>query len=191
MLAAPFLGMPLPLLPLQILWINLVTDGLPGLALGVEKPERNTMQRPPYPPNENIFARGMARDILWVGALMAVVSLGVGYTYWLNDPEGVWRTMVFTTLTLSQMGFVLALRSSRYSFFQIGPLSNMALIGAVILTFLLQMGVVYLPFMQEIFHTQALPLRDLLISLGLATLLFIAVEIQKWIIRLRTPEQEG
>jgi P-type Ca2+ transporter type 2C len=191
MLAAPFLGMPLPLLPLQILWINLVTDGLPGLALGVEKPERNTMQRPPYPPNENIFARGMARDILWVGALMAAVSLGVGYTYWLNDPEGVWRTMVFTTLTLSQMGFVLALRSSRYSFFQIGPFSNMALIGAVILTFLLQMGVVYLPFMQEIFDTQALPLRDLLISLGLATSLFIAVEIQKWIIRLRTPEQEG
>jgi P-type Ca2+ transporter type 2C len=185
MLAAPFLGMPLPLLPLQILWINLVTDGLPGLALGVEHPERNTMNRPPYPPNENIFARGMARDILWVGAFMALISLGVGFAYWQADPQGIWRTMVFTTLTLSQMGFVLALRSNRESFFRIGPFSNRALIGAVLLTTLLQMAVVYVPFLQNIFDTQALPIRDLLVCFLLATSLFWAVEIQKFFLRRR------
>jgi Ca2+-transporting ATPase len=79
MLLAPFIGMPMPLTSLQILWVNLVTDGLPGLALAVEPAERKVMQRPPYPPNENIFGRGMARDILWIGLLMGLVSLGVGF----------------------------------------------------------------------------------------------------------------
>ena len=78
MLLAPFLGMPLPLLPLQILWINLMTDGLPGLALTQEPAERDTMRRPPHHPQENIFAGGMLRHILWVGLLMGLVSLGVG-----------------------------------------------------------------------------------------------------------------
>jgi P-type Ca2+ transporter type 2C len=184
MLAAPFIGMPLPLLPLQILWINLVTDGLPGLALSIEKPERDTMRRPPYPPNENIFARGVGRDILWVGLLLGIVSLGVGFVYWLNDPNGVWRTMVFTTLTLSQMGFALALRSNRDSFFAIGPFTNMPLIGAVVLTTLLQMAVVYVPFLQSVFDTQALALTDLLVCFALSTILFWAVEIQKWFMRM-------
>ena len=84
MLLAPFLGMPLPLLPLQILWVNLVTDGLPGLALTVEPAERNTMQRPPYPPKENIFGRGMGARHSCVGLLMGMVSLAVGYFAWLQ-----------------------------------------------------------------------------------------------------------
>ena len=84
MLLAPFLGMPLPLLPLQILWINLVTDGLPGLALGVEPAEKGIMRRSPYHPNENIFGRGMGRHILWVGLLMGIVSLGMGFWAWTN-----------------------------------------------------------------------------------------------------------
>jgi Ca2+-transporting ATPase len=103
MLLAPFLGMPLPLLPLQILWINLVTDGLPGLALTVEPAERGTMRRSPYHPQENIFRRGMGRDILWIGLLMGLVSLGMGYWAWTTG-HSTWQTMVFTTLTLSQMG---------------------------------------------------------------------------------------
>jgi len=82
MLFAPFLGMPLPLTALQILWINLVTDGLPGLALSVEQPERNTMQRNPYAPNESVFARGMGTQILWVGLLMGLVALGIGFWGW-------------------------------------------------------------------------------------------------------------
>lgn len=184
MLVAPFLGMPLPLLPLQILWINLVTDGLPGLALSVEKAERNTMRRPPYPPNENIFARGVGRDILWVGLLLGFISIGVGYWYWIRG-LATWQTMIFTTLTLSEMGYVMAIRSNRDSLFSIGVFSNKALLGAVVLTIALQLAVVYVPFMQNIFKTTALPLQDLLICFGLCILLFLVVELRKSISRIR------
>jgi Ca2+-transporting ATPase len=182
MLLAPFIGMPFPLLPLQILWINLVTDGLPGLALAIEPAERKIMQRSPFDPKESIFGRGMARDILWVGALMGLVSLVVGFWYWSID-HPYWQTMVFTTLTLSQMGNALAIRSQRESLFQIGLLSNRAMLGAVLLTFALQMVVIYLPFFQSIFETGPLALGDLLISLLLSTAVFWGVEIQKWLIR--------
>lgn len=183
MLLGPFLGMPLALLPLQILWINLVTDGVPGLALSVEKAERNTMRRPPYPPGENVFARGVGRDILIIGLLMGIISLGVGYFYWLRDPNGIWQTMVFTTLTLSEMGYVMAIRSNRDSLFTIGPFSNRAMIGAVALTYLLQFGAVYLPFMNKVLDTQPLPLADLGVALALSTSLFFVVEFEKWLIR--------
>jgi Ca2+-transporting ATPase len=188
MLIAPFLGMPLPLLPLQILWINLVTDGLPGLALGVEKAERNTMRRPPYPPDENIFARGLGMDILWVGLLMGLVSLGVGFWFWrLGDPA--WQTLVFTTLTMSEMSYVMAIRSNHDSLFRIGIFTNPALVGAVALTTLLQLAVIYLPPLQNLFRTQALPLWQLLFSLGLSTVLFWAVELRKGFLRLANPEE--
>jgi Ca2+-transporting ATPase len=186
MLLAPFLGMPLALLPLQILWINLVTDGLPGLALGVENAERNTMRRPPYPPTENIFARGIGRDILFIGFLMGIISLGVGYWYWRMD-QPTWQTMVFTTLTLSEMGYVMAIRSSRDSLFSIGIFSNRALVGAVILTTILQVAVVYVPFLQSTFKTMSLPLRDLGIAMLLSTSLFFVVELQKRLIRRSSP----
>jgi Ca2+-transporting ATPase len=149
MLVAPLLGMPLPLLPLQILWINLVTDGLPGLALTVEKAEPNTMNRPPYHPQENIFSRGLGAHILWMGPLLAFVTLMIGYYGWQTGTE-TWQTMAFTTLTLGQMGHVLAVRSVREPIMKIGFFSNMALIWSVVLTCLLQLGVIYLPFMQKV-----------------------------------------
>jgi len=181
-LLAPFLGMPLPLLPIQILWINLVTDGLPGLALGVEIGERNTMRRPPYPPNENVFARGLTANVIGFGLLMGLVSLGVGFWFWrIGSPH--WQTMVFSTLTLSEMGYVMAIRSTRDSLFSIGLFSNKALLGAVALTTLLQFTVVYIPFLQSIFNTTTLPLKELSICLGLSTFLFVVVEFQKWLIR--------
>ncbi len=182
MLLAPFMGMPLPLLPLQILWINLVTDGLPGLALGVEPAEDGIMQRSPNHPSENIFGRGMARHILWVGLLMAITTLGIGFWAWSNGRHE-WQTLVFTTLTLSQMGNALAIRSGRESFFKIGLFTNKALLGAVLLTFVLQLAVVYVPFMQELFKTVALSPIDLAISLGLSTVVFWGVELEKWSIR--------
>jgi len=172
------------LLPLQILWINLLTDGLPGLALTMEPPERDTMNRPPYHPNENIFGRGMGRHILWVGLLMGVVSLGMGLWAWnANRPD--WQTMVFTTLTLSQMGHAMAIRSGRDSLLKIGLFSNKALLGAVLLTFLLQIAVIYIPFLQEIFKTVALPPVALFISLGLSTVVFWGVELEKLFLRRR------
>ena len=184
MLLAPFLGMPLPLLPLQILWINLMTDGLPGLALTVEPAERDTMRRPPHPPGEGIFARGMGRDILWVGLLMGLVSLGIGFWGW-SAGCPTWQTMVFTTLTLSQMGNALATRSGRDSLFTIGLLSNRALLGAVLLTLILQLAVVYVPFLQGFFRTVALGPRELAISLALSTLVFWGVEAEKALLRRR------
>jgi Ca2+-transporting ATPase len=182
MLLAPFVGMPLPLTPVQILWVNLVTDGLPGLALTVEKAERNTMRRKPYAPDENIFGRGMARDILWIGLLMGLVSLLAGYLFWRVD-IAAWQTITFTTLTLAQMGNALATRSETDSLFSIGLLTNKALLGSVLLTFILQMGVIYLPFMNKAFDTVPLTAAELGFSLGLSTVVFFSIELFKWVRR--------
>jgi Ca2+-transporting ATPase len=179
MLIAPLIGMPFALLPLQILWVNLVTDGLPGLALGIEPAEKNVMHRPPYPPDENVFGRGMARQILWVGILMGFISLGVGYYYWsIGNPN--WQTIIFTTLVLSQMGNALALRSERESLFKIGLLSNKAMLNAVLLTLVLQLAVIYVPFLQSVFKTNPLSWQELLISLVLSIIVFWAIEIEKY-----------
>jgi Ca2+-transporting ATPase len=186
MLMAPFFGMPLPLTALQILWINLVTDGLPGLALGVEPPEKNTMKRPPHHPRESIFARGLGVDILWVGPWMGIVAVGVGlWGYLTGNPY--WQTMTFTTLTLSQMGNALAIRSERESLFKIGLFTNLPMLGAVVITLILQMIITYWAPAQNLFGIMALPLPELFISLAASTLVFFAVEIEKMIIRRRQP----
>ncbi len=181
---APFLGLPIPLLPIHILWINLVTDGLPGLALAVEPEEKGLMQRPPRPPRESIFAHGMWQDIIWVGLLMGGVSL-LTQAWAYRTGHAHWQTMVFTTLTLSQMGNVLALRSERESFFTLGPLSNRPLLGAVLLTFALQMATIYVPALNPIFKTEPLDPDELLFCLAISSAVFFAVEIEKWLIRRR------
>jgi Ca2+-transporting ATPase len=187
MLFAPFLGMPIPLTALQILWINLVTDGLPGLALSLEPSEKNSMERPPHPPDESIFARGMSSDILWNGILMGIVALGVGYWGWANG-NPAWPTMVFTTLTLTQMGNALGFRSETDSLFRIGLFSNLPMLGAVLLTLVLQLAVTYFGPLQNLFGTQALSMQDLAISLVASTILFWAIEIEKFVQRrLRPP----
>lgn len=182
MLVAPFLGMPLPLIPLQILWINLLTDGLPAVALAVEPPERNIMKRPPFHPRESIFSRGLGPHLIWVGLLMAVVSLVMGYFFWANGRED-WQTMVFTTLTFSQMAHVLAIRPGNDSLFAVGLFSNMPLLLSVISTFVLQLAVVYIPFLQGVFGTVGLPQGDLILSILLSSIIFFAVEIEKCVIR--------
>jgi Ca2+-transporting ATPase len=184
MVLAPFLGMPLPLVPLQILWINLVTDGLPGLAMTVEPAERDVMTRPPYKPDESVFSRGVGRQILMYGFLMGLVSLAVGYYFW-SIGHPYWRTIVFTTITLSQMGNALAIRSNRDSLFKIGLLSNKAMLGAVLLTLVTQLAVVYIPFLQSLFKTGPLTASELLLCLVLSTVVFWAIEIEKWVMRLR------
>jgi Ca2+-transporting ATPase len=181
MLLGPFLQMPLPLLPLQILWINLVTDGLPGLALAEEKGERDVMDRPPYEPNESVFSRGLGADIIWIGILMGLISLGIGYFGWLQDPSGSWQTMVFTTMVLAQMGNALAIRSSRDSLFQIGIFSNRLMVISVLSTFLLQLALIYIPFFQKIFKTQPLSLGELGICLLASLVMFSVVEVYKWL----------
>ncbi len=189
MLVGPFLGLGLPLLPLQILWINLVTDGPPALALSAEPAERGIMRRPPRPPGEGVFARGLGRHVLWVGALMALVSLATGLWYSQIAPE-IWQTMVFTTLTLSQLSHVMAIRAGDESLFKVGLLSNKPLLGAVALTFVLQLFAIYAPFFQGFLETEALPVADLAIAIALSTIIFWAVEVEKWLAR-RKRSREG
>ena len=183
MLLGPLIGMPLPLLPLQILWVNLVTDGLPALALGVEPAEKQIMARPPYPPNASIFSRGLGWQILWVGLLMGLITLGTGYWYW-RQGLAQWQTMIFLTLTLAQMANVLAVRSERDFLWQVGLRSNKPLLFAVVLTFGLQLAVIYVPFLQGFFSTVPLSASDLAIGLALSSVVFWAVELEKWLRRM-------
>ncbi|MGB5260226.1 MAG: cation-translocating P-type ATPase [Gammaproteobacteria bacterium] len=179
---APFLGLPVPLLPIHILWINLVTDGLPGLALTAEPAEPGIMSRAPRPPEENIFAHGMWQHILWVGLFIG--GLSIAAMAWAISREAeYWQTMVFTVLTLSQLFQSLAIRSESDSLFRIGLFSNLPMLGAILLTLLLQMAVIYLPVLNAIFYTQPLPMFDLAVCLLLASLVFFAVEIEKALIR--------
>ena len=161
MLIGPLLGMPIPLVPIQILWINLVTDGLPGLALAVEKSESGVMARDPISPKEGVFARGLGRQILYTGLLIGIVSLAVGYWGFIGErDQATWRTMLFTTLTLAQMGNALAIRSNRDSLFKIGLFSNRLMVIAVAITFALQMALIYVPFLHGIFDTTTLSAFD-------------------------------
>jgi len=179
---APFLGLPIPLLPIHILWINLVTDGLPGLALAGERAERNVMQRPPRSPKESIFAHGMWQHILWVGLLMGGVTLLV-QAWAIHSGSAHWQSMVFTVLTLSQLGHVLAIRSERESLFAVGVLNNLPMLGAVLLILVLQLAVLYVPFLNPIFKTAPLSLGELIFCLALSVVVLIAVEIEKALAR--------
>ncbi|HEX5667438.1 MAG TPA: cation-translocating P-type ATPase [Chitinophagaceae bacterium] len=179
---APLIGLPMPLMPIHILWINLVTDGLPGLALASEKAEANVMNRPPRPSGESLFAQGIGVHIVWVGILMASITLGI-QAWAISVDNAKWQTMVFTVLSLAQLAHVLAIRSEKQFLIQQGFFSNLPLLGAVALTFILQLGVIYLPAANKIFHTQPLTIDELLICLGGAAVLFHAVELEKWVRR--------
>lgn len=181
---APILGLPIPLLPIHILWINLVTDGLPGLALAAEPAERNVMERPPRHPQESVFSQGLGVHVIWVGILMGFVTIGT-QAWTLSIGDAHWQTMVFTVLCLSQMGHVMAIRSERESLFTQGIFSNKALLGAVLLTFVLQLATIYVPFLNPIFRTTPLTLFELAITLLLSSVVFVAVEIEKLVRRRR------
>jgi len=179
---APFVGLPIPLLPIHILWINLVTDGLPGLAFTAEPAEPDIMRSTPRPPEESIFAHGMWQHIVWVGFFVGGISIA-SQAWAISRGVEYWQTVVFTVLTVSQLFHSLAVRSERMSLFHIGLFSNLPMLGAVILTLLLQMAVIYLPALNAILHTQPLPLYDLVVCLALSSTVLIAVEIEKWLVR--------
>ena len=173
------------LLPLQILWMNLVTDGLPALALGVEKAERNVMRRPPYSSEESIFGRGMLPFIAVFGVVMSIIAIAVGLWDFHRDPTGPWQTLLFTTLIFNQVMLALGLRSIEQSLFSIGLFSNPSMVAAFLSTVLLQLMVIYVPFFQGIFKTQALGFVEVLIALGMGVLVLLCVELWKWFLRRR------
>lgn len=181
---APFVGLPVPLLPLHLLWINLVTDGLPGLALSAEPAERNVMRRPPRPPDESIFAHGMGTHIAWVGFMIGSLSLATE-AWALHYELPHWQTIVFTTIVIFQLFHCLAIRSERYSLFQIGLGTNRPLILALAVTILAQLAVIYVPAMNVVFKTQPLTANELLFCFATGSTVFFAVEIEKSVRRWR------
>jgi Ca2+-transporting ATPase len=192
MLLAPLLLGPeaaVALLPLQLLWLNLLTDGLLGLGLGVEPAEPNTMRRPPRDPQASIFSEGLGRHVIWVGVLIGVVALLAGWLYFNPDnlEDKTWQTMIFTTLAFLQVGQALASRSNRESFFSLGLRSNLTLLLLALVVIALQLVVLYAPFLEDFFGVVALRPEDLLVAAGLGTIVFIAIEIEKWFIRRREP----
>lgn len=180
MLLAPFIGTAVPLLPLQLLWLNVLTDGLLGLGLGVEKAEPGIMTRAPYSPQAPVLNRNAVVHVTWVGSLIAVLALGVGYYYdiYTNVPQ--WQTMIFTTLAFAQIFQALAVRSSDTSVFRQNPLSNRLLLLMVGIVLLSQLLVLYVPFLQTFFNTVPLTWSDLLICFALGSVVLFAIELEKW-----------
>jgi len=185
--AAPLLGLSVPLSPLQILWMNLVTDGLPALALALEPAEPNVMSRPPYNPQESVFARGLGLYMVRVGIIFAIITISL--MVWSHNYDlasgltatntNHWKTMVFTTLCLAQMGHALAVRSDTQLTIEMNFFSNPYLLGAIALTTVLQLLLIYVPPLRNFFDTSILSFTDLLICLGFSMLMFVWVEFEK------------
>jgi Ca2+-transporting ATPase len=184
MLIGPLLGMPIPLLPLQILWMNLVTDGAPALALGVEPAEENVMKRPPYSSQESIFGHGMISFILGMGLFMSIVAVAVGVLSY-RAGYADWQTLLFTTLIFAQLALALEVRSETNSLFHIGLFSNPPMVWAILTVLVLQMAVIYVPFLQNIFGTHPLDLGGLGIAAGAGLVVLVGAEIWKWVLRRR------
>ncbi len=188
--AAPLLGISsVPLSPLQILWMNLVTDGLPALALAVEPADPNVMKRPPHNPSESIFSRGLGAYMVRIGIVFAVLTIALmiwAYRYNETLPderEGMWKTMVFTTLCIAQMGHAIAIRSSSRLVIEMNPFSNPYVPIAVIFTTLLQLALLYVPVLRNFFGTHYLTLAELGVCFGVSALLFIWIELEKLVVR--------
>jgi Ca2+-transporting ATPase len=186
MFLGPFIGLPLPLQPVQILWINLVTDGFPGLALGVEPAEADVMERPPRRPKESIFAHGLWQQVIVVGLLMGFLTLAVGL--WGEANDRPWQTMVFTTLALLQLGNALAVRSETRSLFSLGIFTNMYLLWTVMITVAIQIVIIYWGPLQRLLKTEALSAQELAIVFIVSTGAFLGVEFDKWMRRRISPQ---
>ncbi|MBS3887226.1 MAG: cation-translocating P-type ATPase [Dethiobacter sp.] len=186
---APLFGMPLPMLPIQILWLNMLTDSLPGLALAGEPAEKDVMHKPPRNPQEGVFASGRGLYIARFGLFVGCAALFL--QAYASNGGMAWQTMVFTFLVLNRMGVALAVRSDYFSLWQMGLFSNKAIIAAVALVFILQLAAVYLPFFNYIFNTEPLSLEELGLVLLLSPITLLAVEAEKLYRRLRvTPRSE-
>jgi Ca2+-transporting ATPase len=177
-LLLPFMGLPMPLTPLQLLWLNLLTDGLLGLGIGVERPEPDLMNRPPIPRESQIFDGGTIRYVLITGSLIGGACMGVTFLVWQNG--GPWQTVLFASLALAQVAQAMALRSFRSSFFTLGLFTNPLLISMAFCVVLLQSLVLYLPQLQLFFRTAALTADQLWLTLLPAIAVFILLEGEKW-----------
>ncbi len=180
MMFAPVFGISIALMPLQLLWLNLITDGLLGLGMAVEPPEKNTMSRPPRAPDEGVFSRGGVFQVFLVGSVIGAAALGVGAWYYNGSSESmVWQSMIFTLIAFLQVGQALAMRSDRESIFSIGFLTNPLMLWMCLGIAALQIALLYIPFTQTFFKTVALGPMQLVICALFGTAAFITVEIWK------------
>ncbi len=187
----------IPLSPLQILWMNLVTDGLPALALAVEPAEPNVMNRPPHDPKESIFARGLGWYMVRIGLILAILTISMmmwAYPYCKANTSDIldadrWKTMVFTTLCLAQMGHAMAIRSNTQLTIHLNPFSNPYVLASVVLTTLLQLALVYLEPLRNFFGTHYLSFNELMVCFGFSALMFVWIEMEKLFINGRQAEQ--
>jgi P-type Ca2+ transporter type 2C len=190
--AAPLLGLGgVPLSPLQILWMNLVTDGLPALALAVEPGRPSVMKEPPKDPQESIFARGLGSYMIRIGIILAIVTIAMmvwayGYTEQVQGnglDRDRWQTMVFTVLCLAQMGHAIAMRSNTRLMIEVNPFSNPWILLAVVGTSILQLLLIYVEPLRNFFNTHYLSPFELLICIGFSLLIFVWIELEKLVIR--------
>jgi len=171
MLAGPFVGLPLPLLPAQILWVNLLTHGLPGVALGSEPIEPDVMHRPPRPPAESVLGAGLWQRIARVGVVIAAVTLGVGV--WAEATGRPWQSLAFFALGATQLGVALGSRARP------GTLANPVLLLAVAGALLLQLAGLYLPPLQQLLHTQPPAPLDLVAVTAASALGYAAIRLDR------------
>ncbi|MFN8439566.1 MAG: cation-translocating P-type ATPase [Caldilineaceae bacterium] len=174
-----------PLFPLQLLWLNLLTDGLLGIGLGVEPAERGVMKRTPIPPTQGIFSRDTIGQVIRMGFLIGLIALVVGLYHW-QGGYADWQTMMFATLAFAQMWQALGIRSGKESLFRAGLFSNPTLLGMVLVTLVLQLAAIYLPILQTFLNTNPLHWTDLLLCLGASALVFVVAEVEKvWQARMQ------
>ncbi|MDR2614675.1 MAG: HAD-IC family P-type ATPase, partial [Candidatus Accumulibacter sp.] len=183
-------GLPIPLLPVQLLWLNLVSDGAPALALGLEKGDADIMKQPPRPPREHVINRNMAIGIAVIGIADAVAILTVFYLALQRYPEQVMmaQTIAFVTLCGSELLRAFTARSERHSLFSIGVFSNRWMVWAVLASFLAVLLVVYVPFLQPFFDTLPLSASDWRLMLPFFLVSPVTMELLKLYFRSRTTE---
>ena len=183
MLFAPFIGIIIALSPLQLLWLNLLTDGLMGLGLGVEPSEKDNMKRPPRSPQDPILNKPSLTHVTWTGILIAIITLFVGYIYF-EPGQGdspYWQSMIFATIGFTQIGHAFGLRASSRPIFSLT--SNSLFTVMAVLTLILHLSVIYLPFLNVFFNLTPLAVTDLIISFLLGSLLLIGVQIERKFIK--------
>jgi Ca2+-transporting ATPase len=169
------------LLPLQLLWLNLMTDGLLGLSLGMEPAERNVMRRSPHSPQAGIFSDGMGWQVVWTGLFIGVVTVALGFAYHEANPGGPWQTLMFTTLAIMQMFQALGTRSNRESILSIGLTSNPVMLGTIALICVLQVVAVYAPVLSTtLLRVQPLGAREWLLAFGAGCAMLLGTEVEKW-----------
>ncbi len=179
MLGGVVMGMPVPLLPLQLLWLNLLTDGLLGVGMGVEPAERNVMKRKPISPQSGIFSGGVGGQIIRFGLLIGALSLGMGAWHFYGG-NADWQTMMFTTLAFAQVWQAIGIRSGNDSIFKVGLLSNKPLLGLAGAVVVAQLAAIYVPALQDYLRTSPLSFTDLLLCMAVGSVVFLAAEVEKW-----------